>query len=749
MRSINFVVDSALLRELGERLVGRQYIALAELVKNSFDADATYVEICIRNDSIEVSDNGHGMTENDFATRWMRVGSTHKTDQMTSPGFNRRLTGSKGIGRLAVQFLASELELTSVASASRGAPDSDEQQLFALVDWETAVNAGELIHATALYEMRAPEGNRFPQGKRHGTRVILRGLKHAWNTDEFQDLAREVWFLQPPFRTLGGVTSAENDGFVVELQSTNRELVSAFEDQMARILDLYTSRIVGKLLPIGKKQAGALDQSNRPPKRYMALSLELEGQKTESYTLTVPIDGKRSCLIHSLEFELRIFTLQHRQPYGIPVHQAREYMNKWGGVHIYDAGFRVPYAGAAADWLNLELDHSHRLAQSKLLPADLQVPEGLNYLPTNSRVLGVVRIDTNQEAEVARSTNLPAGQHLQIQVSRDRLVGNEAFDQLRDAVRFGLDYYATRMAALKLEQKARQRKAGSPSALAGDIWSLLEEYEHEIPPKIAKKLRGAVDRTIEAVREQADWTKSQAGMLGALATVGSAAIALDHQLNQYLNLMEHYIGSLTELSSADPGYRDDIESVADKLQVWVRDMRATRTVFSPISDERNRTAADRFRASTLVANLVDNLRPLMRGVIVNVSEIDESLFLPYASYPSWMAIFHNLLLNAHNAVLDSDDKQVAVSSMASGVQRAIWVQDTGVGIDLEDADRMFEPMKRSLILSSERKALGYGGTGLGLTIVRMLATDIGATVGFIQPTRPFNTCFEFTWQEAL
>ena len=49
MQQVYFTVDSELLRELGERLVGRQYIALAELVKNSFDADASRVEIRIKN----------------------------------------------------------------------------------------------------------------------------------------------------------------------------------------------------------------------------------------------------------------------------------------------------------------------------------------------------------------------------------------------------------------------------------------------------------------------------------------------------------------------------------------------------------------------------------------------------------------------------------------------------------------------------------------------------------------------------
>ena len=77
---------------------------------------------------------------------------------------------------------------------------------------------------------------------------------------------------------------------------------------------------------------------------------------------------------------------------------------------------------------------------------------GLNYLPTNSRVLGVVNIDTNREAAVAKLSSIPSRQHLQIQVSRDRLVSNMAFGQLQDVVRFALDYYATRLAALRLRR---------------------------------------------------------------------------------------------------------------------------------------------------------------------------------------------------------------------------------------------------------------------------------------------------------
>ncbi len=80
MPDINFTVDSALLRELGERLVGKPHIALAELVKNGYDADATEVQIELRRDQdrIVVTDNGHGMTFDQFRDYWMRLGTPHK-----------------------------------------------------------------------------------------------------------------------------------------------------------------------------------------------------------------------------------------------------------------------------------------------------------------------------------------------------------------------------------------------------------------------------------------------------------------------------------------------------------------------------------------------------------------------------------------------------------------------------------------------------------------------------------------------
>ncbi len=150
MEKIRFTVDAALLVELGERLVGKPHIALAELVKNSYDADATKVTIRFGPDRIEIIDNGHGMDKKEFTDFWMRIGSPHKQKLRKSRKFSRSMTGSKGVGRLAVQFLAQELEMHTVSDKR------PNLELGAYVDWNTAIKARELTQAEALFEETTP-----------------------------------------------------------------------------------------------------------------------------------------------------------------------------------------------------------------------------------------------------------------------------------------------------------------------------------------------------------------------------------------------------------------------------------------------------------------------------------------------------------------------------------------------------------------------------------------------------------------
>ena len=158
----------------------------------------------------------------------------------------------------------------------------------------------------------------------------------------------------------------------------------------------------------------------------VSLVLEYAGEEPIVQNFTIP-----NCKLDDTDFEIRIYHLLYRQPFGIKVQKAREYFDEFGGVHVYDGGFHLPYYGNQEnDWLGIEFDHSHRLTLSKLLPSDMRIDKGLQFLPTLSRIFGVVNVDSSKEPK------------LEILITRDRLQDSVAFRNLRFMIRWALDYYA-------------------------------------------------------------------------------------------------------------------------------------------------------------------------------------------------------------------------------------------------------------------------------------------------------------------
>src|SRR5437879_1103156 len=108
--TLSFSIESRILRELGERLVKQPEVAVLELIKNAYDADATECNITFDPAlSIMVSDDGLGMTLDRFSDGWMRIGTSSKEASSLSERYSRLITGEKGIGRFAVRFLGRSL----------------------------------------------------------------------------------------------------------------------------------------------------------------------------------------------------------------------------------------------------------------------------------------------------------------------------------------------------------------------------------------------------------------------------------------------------------------------------------------------------------------------------------------------------------------------------------------------------------------------------------------------------------------
>ena len=715
MPTLPFTIDAELLRELGERLVGKPHIVLAELVKNSYDADATEVTINFspNKDLIEIKDNGHGMTYEDFKNFWLRIGTTHKSGKH-SKDLGRPMTGSKGVGRLTVQFLASELKIRTVPKGK-----SVEWLEFA-IDWEEAIKAKELTKVEVEYSR-----NKSNKPVTHGTSIILRGLKHEWDGDSVSKLASELWWLQPPFGAPSPSLENSEDQFRICFRST-KDYAQIFAKQMQAIKGIWIARLVG-----------------RTDNGEVTLSLQFQGEQPIHHRYSIANfnhnNGKfnEEENLNKCNFEIRVYNLSGRQKFGIKVGEAREYFTKHGGVHVYDGDFRLPYYGLPeSDWLKLEYDHSHRQTVSKLLPQDIQVFRALNDLPTLGRVLGVVRVSTSDEP------------NLNIMVTRDRLAETIAYNDLVKTIRYAIHLYANESARRKLEKKEKEASSEPTSLNFEHVEQVLKHYEPEIAKDVYQELYQGVQEATKAAKTQQEIALEQMGLLAPLATAGISALSYQHELKKQFADIENTINKMQNIETMNPELQENLHLLSTDLTSWLKRAKATNLLFDYIADTENTQLRHRLRAKVVIEEITNQTSFLARDTEIDYSKIDDHLRLPKASFAEWGAIFQNVFINAFTAMLDSPKRLLHISFRSHGISQEILVQDTGYGINLKDADKFFEPFQRESKISAERKALGYGGTGLGLTIVRLLAGNIGCRVQFVNPEKGFSTAFSIQWREV-
>ena len=712
MPTLPFTIDAELLRELGERLVGKPHIALAELVKNSYDADATEVTIKFAPNkrSIEVIDNGHGMTADEFKNFWMRIGTTHKKEKQ-SRDFGRIMTGSKGVGRLAVQFLANELTIQTVPKNGNG------EWLEAKINWDEAIRHSPFLTKVEVEYILKKSNAPFKKG----TSIILKQLKDEWTEDSIRGLASELWWLQPPLRSL---PDDSKNPFNIYFRSPRRDYTKAFVKQMNAIKGIWIAQLVGR----------AIDGQ-------VTLALQFHGEQPiiEKYRIADfgHNNGKFSKAknLNKCHFEIRIYNLRGKQRSGIKVETAREYFKNYGGVHVYDGDFRLPYYGLpTSDWLQLEYDHSHRQNVSQLLPKKIQVSRALNDLPTLGRVFGIVEVNTSTEP------------NLGIMITRDRLTEETiAYKDLVTTVRYALDWYANETARRKNVNKDPSPK---PTSLKLErVEQVLEEYESKIPKEVYQEIYKKVQEATTAVEKDQERALEQMGMLAPLATAGISALSYQHELRKQFTYIEKTINRMQNIETMSSELQNNLQSLSTELTSWLKRAKATNLLFDYIADTENIQRKQSLRARGVIEEITNQTSFLARDTEIDYSQIDSNLRLPAASFAEWGAIFQNVFINAFTAMLDSPKRQLNISFRSHGRSREILIQDTGHGINLKNADKFFEPFERASKISAERKALGYGGTGLGLTIVRLVANNIGCRVRFVDPGDGFKTAFSIWWRE--
>jgi hypothetical protein len=188
---------SHILSLLGDELIGSDSLAIFELVKNAYDADADeitveFIDLNTPNQKIVIVDDGHGMSADVIQNIWLTIGTDSKrgTKRKPSPKYNRSSLGNKGVGRLAVHKLAKEITVET----------QTEGDMFShrfTINWKELIESKEYIQdLTVDIDLIAEQ--LFTKG--HGTRIILSGLITTnWTKLSLRDLARKVENIKNPF----------------------------------------------------------------------------------------------------------------------------------------------------------------------------------------------------------------------------------------------------------------------------------------------------------------------------------------------------------------------------------------------------------------------------------------------------------------------------------------------------------------------------------------------------------------------
>ena len=716
--SVAFDVDAALLVELGERLVTRRSVALAELIKNSYDADATQVhvefrDIAKKSGEIVLADDGVGMTLDVFRSAWMRIATTDATVRPRSGIYGRPRTGAKGVGRFACRRLASKLSLESIAKTSSG-----YERVTAFIDWAD-FKPGKDLEAIKV-KVRSERLDAAPAST--GVTLTLIGLRESWGLDEISDVQSELEALAGPTpralkrRRPGGLQA--DPGFAIRLE------IPEFPEYSGELSERFMAAAWGTL-------SGRVDAKGLP-------SYQLKPRASDVTTRFRPSGSVYQSLVGA-EFEIKMMIYGGSQfrATGFNLAQARSIGREHGGVRVYLDGFQVfSYGDPTDDWLGLDQDRARRLSTT---PGELSaVSEGLErpmlLLPGNMQLFGSVAVSHEMNPALAVSIN------------RERLVDNEASQGLKKFVRDGINWMTIRYARDTAKYRASRRP--STGAPAASLTAALQVVRDGLVNAVglSQGSRNALEAALQqleavALQEQEERI-SELSMLRVLASAGTTVVLFDHMLRAMAAQLAELSKQLsTAAGHLPPHLVDPYELALTDLKDWSTIAVGQGALVGLIVGPDARKRQSRF----VVHPLVESLK---RGFFGYTSRFGISLenHVPkeVRSAPVYKAelyaVLLNFITNALKAVRESKgDRRISVeASVTSEATFVVRVSDTGIGLDPARWEEVFEPFETT---SDPDPVLGEG-TGLGLKIVKDVASLWGGNARFVRAKRPWKTVIE-------
>jgi signal transduction histidine kinase len=654
---------------IGRDLIQSPHAAVVEIVKNAFDADASFVKIHFSYDLVQdsfcvkISDDGHGMSKDDIINRWMVPSSDNKKIRRTSPA-GRTMQGRKGIGRYSASILGDDLLLSTV--------DEKKSKTVVYMQWKDFENAKFLSDVDILIQNEMSD-------TQPGTQLTITGDQSRvieWSSSQFDKLRQELKKLKTPASTIAELNNNE-DSFDIILKVSGFVFVDDFEEKIEPfpILELFDYKISGHINASGIGNLEYICQKGAKPIRDQ---------------IKIDVSSKIATSCGEVYFDIRVFD---RDPAGISQLierglkdsdgnyvgklDARRILDANNGLGVYRSGFRIrPLGDPNYDWLQL---NKKRIQDPSRKISDNQV-------------IGFVHIQSDEESGLTETS------------ARDGLKENGSFITLKAITSHVIGKLEERRFIFR-RQNAPRKKIEKELQLLFSDKILKQEIQENL------KKTGVSDTVVSNITEllEKDFVEKQkayervskaVAIYQDQATLGKIMNVVVHEGRRPLNFFKNQIPNLEYWNKLyqnepTPHNLEKVLPLAEGLGLNAETFVSLFGRLDPLASGK-RSKPQTFNLTKLISSIFDIFQHVMdeQGVKKVVDGPNDFMITGWKQ--DYYAIFTNLIDNSlywmQNA--KAQDRTITVKFQANGEQlEFLDFRDTGTGIEkhLIESEVIFEP----------------------------------------------------------
>jgi len=501
----SFKARARLLLELGDQLIKDESIAVFELVKNGYDADANKVLVELyeidspKKGRIEITDDGQGMDLDTIRNVWLEPGTNFREKQLISgtrtPRYKRMPLGQKGIGRFGAHKLGKTIQLITRKEGN--------DEIIIDLDWSIFTADKYLDEIPVNISTRKPE---LFKGNSSGTKIIIKQLWSKWTRGLVRKIHRNISSICSPYKS--------PDSFKTELILYDKDKTDWLEglwdwkDVVKFKLFNATCFLEGNKLSYDYnfepwKTMNLVDK-RRVSQKNIVMGFDTKDDSVEINLSKYNI-GKVRIDLYIYDLDSNVLSLGvEKEKKGL-----KEFLKFNGGIRVYRDNIRVyDYGAPGNDWLELGTRRVN-------LPT-LRI--------SNNIVLGAVSIERISSSDLMEKTN------------REGFIENEAYEMFKLAIIYSLSQIETE----RFKDKTRIRNAYQKNISKEPVLQPISDLRKKIKKKGLEEELGSYLDQVE--RDYSD-------IKNRLLTSASAGLNLSVVIHEVEKVLKELELSLSKSSS--------------------------------------------------------------------------------------------------------------------------------------------------------------------------------------------------------